>query len=371
MYLFCGLHTRDDMDLYKQAGSKYFTADFTVGDRRFRKSTKQTTTGKALEVAAEFLRQAQDEEAPAPRGRAPRVRDFAKDKFLPFVEASSLDPDTKRYYATGWRLLERSDAANWRLDQVTRSRADTLQFAGSGANQNCALRTLRRMLSLAEDQGILKHLPRIKLRKENERSAIFDAHIEEKFLSSAKQPMRDIFLVGQDAGMRPDEAVRMRWDDVLWSKALIFVASGKTPKARRHVPLSDRVRLALRARAPGSTSEWVFPSKRSKSGHIEHSGLAKAFRLRREELGITKDLVLYSTRHTFGSDLMDEMGDLTKVGKVLGHSSTRITERYVHPELKEMAEMVNQRNVRRADEAERHSLRHSRNEEPREPVGSN
>jgi integrase len=151
----------------------------------------------------------------------------------------------------------------------------------------------------------------------------------------------------------------MRWDDVLWQKSLIFVASGKTPKARRHVPLSDRVRAALRARAQRATSEWVFPSKRSKSGHIEHSGVAKAFRIRREEVGIAKDLVLYSARHTFASDLMDDMGDLTKVGKVLGHSSTRITERYVHPQLKEMASLVNRRNVRRAEEAERHTLRHS------------
>jgi integrase len=347
------------MELYRQPGSKFFTADFTVGDRRIRKSTKQTTRGKALEVAAEFLRQSQDDDRPTHIGRAPRVRDFAKDRFLTFVHASSLDPDTKRYYATGWRLLERSDAADWRLDQVTRSRADTLKFAGSGANQNCALRTLRRMLSLAEDQGLIKALPRIKLRKEHERSAVFDAPTEEKFLQSAKQPMRDIFLIGQDGGMRPDEAVRMRWDDVLWQKSLIFVASGKTPKARRHVPLSDRVRAALRARAQRATSEWVFPSKRSKSGHIEHSGVAKAFRIRREEVGIAKDLVLYSARHTFASDLMDDMGDLTKVGKVLGHSSTRITERYVHPQLKEMASLVNRRNVRRAEEAERHTLRHS------------
>jgi integrase len=358
------------MELYRQPGSKYWTADFIVDGQRVRKSTKQTTRSKASEVAAEFLRQAQDEEAPALKSRAPRVRDFAVKKFLPFVTKSSLDPDTKRYYATGWRLLEGSDAANWRLDQVTRSRADTLQFAGSGANQNCAFRTLRRMLSLAEDEGLIKHLPRIKLRKENERSATFDAHVEEKFLSSAKQPMLDIFLIGQDAGLRPDEAVRMRWPDVLWEKSLIFVASGKTPKARRYVPLSDRVRAALRARSQGSTSEWVFPSKRSKSGHIEHSGVAKAFRLRREELGITKDLVLYSTRHTFGSDLMDQMGDLTKVGKVLGHSSTRITERYVHPQLKAVASLVNQRNDRRAEEAARHTLRHSRNGERGELIGS-
>jgi integrase len=347
------------MELYRQPGSKFWTADFIIDGQRIRKSTKQTTKAKAFEVAAEFLRQAQDEEAPAIKGRAPRVRDFAKKKFLPFVTKSSLDPDTKRYYATGWRLLEGSEAANWRLDQVTRSRADTLEFAGSGANQNCALRTLRRMLSLAEDQGVLKYLPRIKLRKESERSATFDASTEDNFLQSAKQPMRDIFLLVQDAGMRPDEAVRTRRDDILWDKGLIFISSGKTPKARRYVPLSNRVRAALQARVEGSTGEWVFPSKRSKTGHIEHSGVAKAFRLQRDDLGITKDLVLYSARHTFATDLMDDLGDLTKVGKVLGHSSTRITERYVHPQLKEMASLVNQRNDRRAEEVLCHSLRHS------------
>jgi integrase len=359
------------MELYRQPASKFWTADFVIDGQRIRKSTKQTTKSRASEVAAEFLRQAQDDKAPVLKNRGPRVRDFAEANFLLFVTKSSLDSDTKRYYATGWRLLEGSEAPNWRLDQVTRSRADTLQFPGSGANQNCALRTLRRMLSLAEDQGLLKHLPRIKLRKETGRSATFDASTEENFLQSAKQPMRDIFLIGQDGGMRPDEAVRMRWDDVLWDKALIFVASGKTPKARRHVPLSDRVRAALRARAQGLTSEWVFPSKRSKSGHIEHSGVAKAYRIRREALGISKDLVLYSTRHTFGSDLMDQMGDLTKVGKVLGHSSTRITERYVHPQLKEMAELVNQRNIRRANEAVRHNLRHSPTGEQGGIPGSN
>jgi hypothetical protein len=46
------------MDLYKQTGSKFFTADFTIpGGRRIRKSTKQTTKAKAFEVAVS-IRQA-------------------------------------------------------------------------------------------------------------------------------------------------------------------------------------------------------------------------------------------------------------------------------------------------------------------------
>ena len=162
--------------------------------------------------------------------------------------------------------------------------------------------------------------------------------------------------------MRPHEVVRIQKSHVLWHKALIFVPSGKTDNAHRDVPLSDRLRDALKVRAEATTSEWLFPSKRSKSGHIEYSGVAKAFRLRRDGLGISKDLVLYSARHTFGTELMDDLGDLTKVGKVMGHGSTDITERYIHPQLRGLATGINRRNARRAEEAERHTLRHSETE---------
>lgn len=65
--------------------------------------------------------------------------------------------------------------------------------------------------------------------------------------------------------MRPDEVIRMRWESVLWDKNLIFNPDGKMEKARRHVPLSDRVRDMLRAQ--GATSEWVFPSPKEGIAH--------------------------------------------------------------------------------------------------------
>jgi integrase len=45
--------------------------------------------------------------------------------------------------------------------------------------------------------------------------------------------------------MRPEEVIRLRWDDILWAKFLIFVPMGKTKNSTRHVPLSDRVQLLL------------------------------------------------------------------------------------------------------------------------------
>jgi len=345
------------MELYRQEGSKFWTADFVVNGRRYRKSTKQTTKAKAGEVAAEFLRQAQRNEAPVRKGQMMKLRQFAEERFLPFVEASTLAEQSKLYYQAGWRLLKSKSVADMRLDTITTSVADTLELKGTGSNQNCALRSLRRMLSLAQEYGILQAAPRIKLRKENQRTAVWDAKAEEALLKVAPQPLKDVFLLCHDSGMRPDEVIRLRWDDILWDKSLIFVREGKTKKSTRHVPLSDRVRDSLKGRLERNKnlitrakSEWIFPAK-SKTGHITHTAIEKPFREARKAAKLPKELVLYSARHSFATDLLDRTGNLKLVMDVLGHESVTTTQKYLHPALKNIAEIVNQRNAGREGEA--------------------
>ncbi len=354
------------MELYQQKGSKYWTADFVVNDRRIRKSTKQTKRSATMEVAMEFYRQAQRKQTPVRKGKALELAEFAEKKFLPFVRASSLDNDTKRYYETGWRLLAGSPAKHWRMDLIKTSEADLLQFPGSGANANCALRTLRRMLSLACDWEVIDRKPRITLRKEVERNAVFDSKLEERFLKVAGQPLRDVFLISHDSGMRPDEAIRMRWENILWDKNLIFVPEGKTENARRYVPLSDRVRelLLARQRKSDKKNSWVFPSPRKKGMHVSYFPIAKQFAKARKQAKIPKGVVLYSARHSFATDLLDRTGNIVLVGKILGHRSVTTTQRYLHPEIKGIAEIVNERNaIRATNEAAQkgqcHNSRHS------------
>lgn len=347
------------MEIYKRDGSKYWLVDFVVNGKRFRKSTRATTKTRAMEVAAELIKAAQMDAEPAHKGPAPFLNVFATEKFLPYVEGSQLDSDTKRYYENGWRLLSETPIAGWRLDRIKTSDAEGLKFSGTGSNANCAFRTLRRMLSLAKDWNIVQSAPKIKLRKEKERSAIFTPEREAAFLAAAPQPLHDVFLISQDSGLRPDEVIRMRWDNVLWDKNLIFNPDGKTERSRRHVPLSDRVRSLLRVRAQGATSEWVFPSKRKKGSHISYFPVAKQFSKAREAAGLPDDLVLYSARHSFATDMLDRTGNIVLVQKMLGHESVTTTQRYLHPELKGIAELVNQRNTEHASRNLRHSLRHS------------
>lgn len=347
------------MEIYKRNGSKFWLVDFVANGKRFRKSTRATTKTRAMEVAAELIKAAQVSMEPVRKGPGPILSVFASEKFLPYVEGSQLDSDTKRYYKTGWRLLSETPIAGWRIDRIRTADAEMLAFSGSGSNANCAFRTLRRILSLAQDWDIVQSKPRIKLRKEKERSAIFTPEREAAFLAVAPQPLHDVFLVSLDSGLRPDEIIRMRWDSVLWDKNLIFNPDGKTDRARRHVPLSDRVRDLLRVRAQGATSEWVFPSKRKKKAHISYFPVAKQFSKAREAAGLPDDIVLYSARHSFATDMLDRTGNIVLVQKMLGHESLTTTQRYLHPELKGMAELVNCRNTEHAKQNLRHSLRHS------------
>ena len=200
------------------------------------------------------------------------------------------------------------------------------------------------------DREIIDRKPRIRLRKEVERNAVFDLEMEKRFLEKAPQPLRDVFLVSQHAGLRPDEAIRMRWENVLWSKNLIFVPDGKTENAKRYVPLSDRVRDLLLTRQAAADSPWVFPSNRRKKTHISYFPVAKQFSAVRKEAKIPKGVVLYSARHSFATEMLDRTGNIVLVGKMLGHSSVTTTQRYLHPSMKGLAELVNERNAMRAQE---------------------
>jgi integrase len=294
-------------------------------------------------------------------GPVPRLKDFANGRFLPYIQMAQLDPDTKRYYQNGWRLLRETSVAEQRLDLIRTPDAEILRFPGGGSNANCALRTLRRILSLAREWELLPKAPRIKLLQEEQRSAIFTAAQEAAFLRFAPQPLLDIFLILQDSGLRPDEVVRMRWANVLWDKNLIFNPDGKTRRARRHVPLSRRVHEILSRRAINTASGWVFPSSRKKGDHISYFHVAKHFTSTRKAAGLPDTLVLYSARHSFATDMMDRTGNLILVQRLLGHESPCTTQRYVHPEMKMIAEIVNLRNsehaekVRMSDREKRHA----------------
>lgn len=328
---------------------RFFHYDFIVAGERYRGSTKQTTQTRAEKFEALMMVDARDGRLST--SKIPRLIDFSS-RFLKWVEECRLDSDTKRYYRNGWRMLEKTKLAGMNLSGISNDDVEALGPAEhSSYNINTARRTLRRMLSKAVEWKLIRTAPRISLEEEHGRAKTFSLEQQQQYLTIAPQPLMDVSMLIFDTGMRPEEVYRMRWENIDYAERRIFVPFGKTVTSRRFVPLSLRCeamlmkRRAEQDRSKLKGSPWVFASKRSKSGHLSPLPCSRQFKDVRAALGLGKEYVLYTARHTFGTELMEGTGNPKLVMKVMGHSELKTTMRYVHPETDMVREMIDRRNA--------------------------
>jgi site-specific recombinase XerD len=92
-----------------------------------------------------------------------------------------------------------------------------------------------------------------------------------------------------------------------------------------------RVLDVLHARCGTRREGWVFPSKRSTSGHL--TSICNLFRQARKEAGLPKELVLYCARHDYGTRVLMRTGNLAAVMRTMGHGDVKTAMHYQHPEL--------------------------------------
>jgi integrase len=180
--------------------------------------------------------------------------------------------------------------------------------------------------------------------------------------------LHDVATIIDNQGMRPEEVVEIEKKDVDLVARTIRIPKGKTKAARRTLRLTTTSfevlkrrfhetelsetklkevceRLAKRlktnpmkiAERERQKSRFVFPARRfGKRGkaHISLSGLEnchddvlKAC----NEKGQAIPFVLYDLRHTFATRAAQEGMPLPTLASVLGHSSLRQVQKYVHP----------------------------------------
>jgi integrase len=134
---------------------------------------------------------------------------------------------------------------------------------------------------------------------------------------------------------------------VLWPVAVCINLRGPCPSIGRPVPLSERVITLLRTiqlKLLDIREGWVFPSKKSRTGHIGLSGLEHAFRTVARKLEIPDALKLYCARHTFGTVAMAETKNPGLVKEVMGHESLTTTMGYLHPETAQIKVVIDRLN---------------------------
>jgi site-specific recombinase XerD len=342
------------VELFKRPDYPYWWYDFTVRGKRFRGSTKETTkTAASQKVAQRLLSVA--EGRTAINRKAPLLAGFSQ-RFFTYVDNAKLADKSKRYLRDGWRLLDKTSIVKMRMDQITTEDINALKFPGSAYNVNCALKTLRRMLHLAQDWDLIVKVPKLKLMKEVGRSLRLDAEAEGALLAAADRLLkqkkwrarmhatfRDVVIFARDTGMRnKKELFCARIENIDWNSRVLFIPDSKTPDGRRFVPLSDRVLALLKARCRDQDGEkkegWIFTAF-SASGHL--TSIDKKFREARREARLPEKLVLYCGRHDYGTRVLQGTGNIAVVMRAMGHRSPSTAMKYQHPELEQVRAVLN------------------------------
>jgi integrase len=152
------------------------------------------------------------------------------------------------------------------------------------------------------------------------------------------QELRDFFVVAVETGLRKNDLRNLRWDQVDLASGFIRVLMQKTT-LEAEIPISRACREALRAAEVRSGSgDYVF---RDASGRrYSLTRIRRVFVLAKALAGISRRLRPHDLRHTFGCRLASKSVGLQVIAKALGHTTTRMAERYARPSEESMRVVV-------------------------------
>jgi len=221
------------------------------------------------------------------------------------------------------------------LDEVTplmiqKCLAWRLRSRNSKSTANRYLALLKKMFSLAIDEGYLETNPAAKIKKSSEKDLLKERVLtedEEVRLKSASYPvLRSIINVAVHTGMRLQEILSLRWTQVNFAEMMITAERTKSGKPRT-IPLNAALYDELLSlRSLDGRSPYVFPNP--KTGK-PLTTVKTAFGAACRRAGIS-GLRFHDLRHTFGSRLVERGADIETVRSLLGHASIVVTQRYVH-----------------------------------------
>lgn len=156
---------------------------------------------------------------------------------------------------------------------------------------------------------------------QEEAKKLLEASIKKK-----KYDLHDVILMALYSGLRRNETLRLKWEDVNFNNKMITVMDEKN-KEYRFEPIHPMVEKMLKDR------------KKTSNGRIfKITNVSKVFKdLIDHELGFNdgitdrrKKVVFHTLRHTYASWLVMKGVDLYTTQQLMGHKTASMTQRYAH-----------------------------------------
>ena len=255
-------------------------------------------------------------------------------------------------YAITYKKSYHNDASNLknhilpvigklRLDQITPANIEQivkrrLDRGGAPGSANLSLILVKYIFNLAisrwEVNGLeknpaanIKALPSLNT-KERYLSPEESIRLAAAVNNSKCKMLRFIFPMLLLTGARKREVLDAVWQDIDFEDQTWLIKRTKNGKPRQAFLCHQLLDMLFFLRSLNYSSTYVFPNPRSGQ---PYKNIFTAWRNARERAGMAT-FRLHDLRHSFASMLINEGRSLYEVQKLLGHTSSTMTQRYAH-----------------------------------------
>ena len=210
--------------------------------------------------------------------------------------------------------------------RLTKSMADEFRGLRKATNPsikdatiNRDLSVLRHVLYWGVDEQLIATNPlaRMKMARERRtRRQVVSVAEERMLLPAAKGHLHAMIIAALDTGMRRGEITSQRWEDIDFSRRLLFVTRSKTPEGEsREIPLTDRLLNYLLQHRQSTglivsykdepvrivKRSWKTALKNAKLRHVRFHDLRHTFNTRLMEAGVLQEIRMALMGHSPGS----------------------------------------------------------------------
>jgi integrase len=208
----------------------------------------------------------------------------------------------------------------------------------SPATANRELALLKTMFNKAADWGKIDLSPISKIKKfreENIKERILTQDEARRLIEAAKKELRPFLIIALNTGMRRNEILSLKWENVNFANEFILIESARSKSGKaKKVPMNRLVVEALKSIPKKHPLIFYNPETRRNIQDVK-----TAFRTALKKAKI-KGVRLHDLRHTAATRMIEAGVDIATVSKILGHSSIQMTMRYCHPTEENMRRAV-------------------------------
>lgn len=306
----------------------------------------------AKTLKADIIVNGADPRAEAKAQKAvPTVSDFFENHYLPYAKPR------KRSYARDeemFRLRIKPTFGNQKLNEVTRKQVQLfhnrlLTEGLKPASADHYLKLMRRAWNLAVEWEVLETSPLTRLqlfnpdnRMENYLSPEQLDKLVTVLRTAPPRAVCNVALFLLASGSRLSETLRATWDQIDKDKRVWRIpASNSKSKRIRSVPLNDAALEVLGQLDTEGKYDNLFINTRTKKPLVN---IHKVWGRLREKAGL-EWLRIHDLRHSYASFLVNSGRTLFEVQQILGHSDSKVTERYAHLSSKTLQDAANTASV--------------------------